>query len=407
MSITHSWNGTVLTVTSDSGTSSADLKGDTGCRGPQGPAGIVYDENGNIIMEGYATEQYVDDKLAQIEVPEVDMTNYYTKSEVDAKVNNIDIPEVDLTGYATQEYVDEQIVNVATGGAINLDNYYTKTEMDAQLANTTVEVDGKTILQGSNGIYTAIGGSYTNMIFVERGLNAVMAQRGVGVPVVTRDNIHTYLPNLTYKVKIVYSDGLVETGTITKNNTTSNEYQVQYAFTEEGSARIDSCYVRSWLDERADVFGVFPTSAGVGYTIAEFYLWEGQLGYSPIDANFIPVDGTSIIVNDEGKLSAVGGSGDSGDYVDRAEFDQFIQEIDDRDYATMEYVNNLALGGEGGGVDLSIYVERTELDEYKQEVSDSIDAVYEQMGEKIRYSTTDLTAGASALATGVLYVVYE
>lgn len=40
--ITHSWNGTVLTVTSDSGTSSADLKGekgDTGIRGPQGLAG--------------------------------------------------------------------------------------------------------------------------------------------------------------------------------------------------------------------------------------------------------------------------------------------------------------------------------------------------------------------------------
>ena len=37
--IYHSWNGTVLTITSDSGTSSADLKGDDGCRGPQGPAG--------------------------------------------------------------------------------------------------------------------------------------------------------------------------------------------------------------------------------------------------------------------------------------------------------------------------------------------------------------------------------
>ena len=40
--ITHSWNGTVLTVTSDSGTSSADLKGtkgDTGARGVRGLAG--------------------------------------------------------------------------------------------------------------------------------------------------------------------------------------------------------------------------------------------------------------------------------------------------------------------------------------------------------------------------------
>ena len=38
--ITHSWNGTVLTITSDSGTSSADLKGDTGIRGAQGAPGI-------------------------------------------------------------------------------------------------------------------------------------------------------------------------------------------------------------------------------------------------------------------------------------------------------------------------------------------------------------------------------
>lgn len=39
ISATHSWNGTVLTVTSASGTSSADLKGDTGPQGAQGPEG--------------------------------------------------------------------------------------------------------------------------------------------------------------------------------------------------------------------------------------------------------------------------------------------------------------------------------------------------------------------------------
>lgn len=41
--IYHRWDGTVLTITSDSGTSSADLKGekgDTGIRGPQGVQGI-------------------------------------------------------------------------------------------------------------------------------------------------------------------------------------------------------------------------------------------------------------------------------------------------------------------------------------------------------------------------------
>lgn len=39
VSTTHSWNGTTLTITSASGTSSADLKGEKGDTGEQGPAG--------------------------------------------------------------------------------------------------------------------------------------------------------------------------------------------------------------------------------------------------------------------------------------------------------------------------------------------------------------------------------
>lgn len=61
--ITHSWKGTVLTVTSDAGTSSADLAGATGCRGPQGRPGVVYDNEGKIIVSDLATLDYVDDEL--------------------------------------------------------------------------------------------------------------------------------------------------------------------------------------------------------------------------------------------------------------------------------------------------------------------------------------------------------
>ncbi len=56
MGITHKWNGTVLTITSDSGTSSCDLqgeKGDTGIRGPQGVAGI----DGRVTFEELTEEQ--------------------------------------------------------------------------------------------------------------------------------------------------------------------------------------------------------------------------------------------------------------------------------------------------------------------------------------------------------------
>lgn len=40
ISVTHSWNGSILTVTSASGTSSANLKGTTGSQGIQGEQGI-------------------------------------------------------------------------------------------------------------------------------------------------------------------------------------------------------------------------------------------------------------------------------------------------------------------------------------------------------------------------------
>ena len=123
--ITHSWNGTVLTITSDSGTSSADLqggKGDTGPRGPQGPAGIIVNPDGTIDTSAYATETYVDTKIAEVEAGSVDLSNYYTKTQTTALLDN----------YATKTYVQEQISN-----SVDLTNYYTKAQVDAKIPDTT------------------------------------------------------------------------------------------------------------------------------------------------------------------------------------------------------------------------------------------------------------------------------
>ena len=86
--IEHSWNGTILTIKSDSGTSSVDLKGgkgDTGPRGAQGPAGVIVNPDGTIDMSQYATETYVNQKIAEIQTGSVDLSNYYTKAQIDAK----------------------------------------------------------------------------------------------------------------------------------------------------------------------------------------------------------------------------------------------------------------------------------------------------------------------------------
>ena len=123
--ITHSWNGTVLTVTSDSGTSSADLqgsKGDTGIRGPQGPAGVIVNPDGTIDTSAYATETYVNEKIAEVEAGSVDLSNYYTKTQTTALLDN----------YATKTYVQEQISN-----SVDLTNYYTKAQVDVKIPDTT------------------------------------------------------------------------------------------------------------------------------------------------------------------------------------------------------------------------------------------------------------------------------
>ena len=85
--IKHTWHGTVLTITSDSGTSSCDLKGDQGVegiRGPQGRCGLILNPDGTVDYNGYATEEYVDYKVGLVEQEEPDLSNYYTKDEIDA-----------------------------------------------------------------------------------------------------------------------------------------------------------------------------------------------------------------------------------------------------------------------------------------------------------------------------------
>lgn len=155
--ITHSWNGTILTITSDSGTSSADLqggKGNTGPRGAQGPAGVIVNPDSTIDTSQYATETYVNQKIAEIQGGSVDLSNYYTKPETVSLLNNYatkaEIP--DTTGLASQTWVEEKgyltthqplktingesIVGTGnitiSGGSPDLSNYYTKEQIDAK-----------------------------------------------------------------------------------------------------------------------------------------------------------------------------------------------------------------------------------------------------------------------------------
>ena len=142
--IKHYWNGTVLTIESDSGISSADLKGekgDTGIRGAQGAQGegkvlSVNGRIGDVVITadeiGSATQEYVDTAINGVAVPtkvselendagylteHQSLTNYYTKTEVDSLTSDFitSIPaeyitesELDAKGYATMSAVESK-----------------------------------------------------------------------------------------------------------------------------------------------------------------------------------------------------------------------------------------------------------------------------------------------------------
>jgi hypothetical protein len=83
-------------------------------------------------LEGYATEEYVDDAVGAIEFPETDLTAYAKTEYVDAgdsnlqeQIDGIEIPSLD--GYATEGWVSDQIDAIPE---TDLSNYYTKTEVD-------------------------------------------------------------------------------------------------------------------------------------------------------------------------------------------------------------------------------------------------------------------------------------
>ena len=82
ISATHSWNGTTLTITSASGSSSANLKGEQGIKGERGERGLqgfsgVYVGSGEM-PDGYNVQIIVDGEAS---------TGFLTAEEVQAMIN--------------------------------------------------------------------------------------------------------------------------------------------------------------------------------------------------------------------------------------------------------------------------------------------------------------------------------
>ena len=125
--IKHSWNGTILTIESDSGISSCDLKGgkgDTGARGPQGAPGVgeVQSVNGKI-GEVVLTNEDVGALPDTYEAP---------VSSVNSKTGAVELTYEDVGAMPDSYAAPVSSVNGKTG-AVNL----TYTDVGAPAANHT------------------------------------------------------------------------------------------------------------------------------------------------------------------------------------------------------------------------------------------------------------------------------
>lgn len=369
--ITHSWNGTVLTVTSDAGTSSADLKGNTGCRGPQGPHGVIYDGQGNVVLDGFATEEYVNNKVDNIDLDGY-ATEIFVDAAIDAALQNINV-DVDLDDYATKVYVSTEIAKAQLEGAgVDTSGFATKDDM--------VKVDGSTITQAANGVIsTAIGGG----VVKNEALSHI--ETGYALENFTKnfsDNISLEDASIDDILTVVveYDGGLEQRLTVKivgndSGNVASSEATL---ISSTGVPYADG--IGQFAVGTTSYFRVYPYTDNTAYSkvivksVAVYFGYTVEKEYVPIKADFIPVDNSSIVIND-GKLTATGVSGGS---------------IDLTDYATKEYVDEaVANVASGGTVDLSNYATKAFVN------------------SKITYGTADLTDGTSELSPGVLYCVIE
>ena len=152
----------------------------------------------NVDLTGYATEQYVQDEIAKI--PETDLTGYATEKYVQEQIENIEIPEAtggkeevyvgteeptnsealiwinpdgESSGeLATKAYVDEQIA--ASMPEVDLSNYYTKQETQEYVTNSlksyvTAEQLNNKGYQTANDVTAAINSALGAIGIAEEG----------------------------------------------------------------------------------------------------------------------------------------------------------------------------------------------------------------------------------------------
>jgi hypothetical protein len=301
--IKHEWSGSILTVISDSGVSSADLKGpkgNTGPRGPQGPAGIVYDEAGKVVVDlgPYATIEYVDGAMANIDT---DLTVYPTRAEV-------------KNTYATKNFVSTEIAKAQLEGAgVDTSGFATKDDLD----DIEADIDNQTIIKDQYGRLKTTLGGYSN-----NGGGVNLAIQGIEwSPTGNWNNEGWYYASdignigkpwatdVLYNISMTFKDG----GTLTfdimfkeikygtmmpyqEYNVPYNQHVGEFYAYDDGGFQYDFYGTNADRDENGNF-----TILHDKWVLTDITIYAP--GYVPIDGHYIPVDGSTVYLNSEGKLA--------------------------------------------------------------------------------------------------------
>lgn len=187
-------------------------------------------------LEGYATENYVDEKIDAI--PEPDLSNYVTDGELESalsdKADKSEIPS--LEGYATETYVDEKIGEIEIPESdVNLSAYVGGVSITGEVNGSTADVlnyanngGAGTITVGwnnpgdasqpdfntySNNIFVkgwAVDIIAGNMVYLKAGINSITVNETGGMNLsVSGSDINLDANNLLWKgTGLNYSNGL-------------------------------------------------------------------------------------------------------------------------------------------------------------------------------------------------------
>lgn len=309
---TFTFNGTVLTIVDDNGNVvSQDLQGPEGKIGIRGPQGAP----GTAGVDGTVTfESLTEDQIAMLQGPQGLKGDKGDKG--DQGIQGVPGADYILTP-ADRVAIAEEVVTISSDGTIDLNDYYTKAEADLKYTEIQVGIDDRTIVRdGSGNLKTAIGGYWDNGYTVEAtGINYVFSGTGIGAyhgVLNDKDYFNMIEAETEYKWKAVFSNGITETGTI-KWELFTNDWLYPYEEPPEGGNIIETIYIfQNQADENRN--GIYFRINHANYpvlTLTEFYVWIDGVGHCvPIDATYLPIDGTSIVINSDGKLSANGVAGD-------------------------------------------------------------------------------------------------